>query len=117
MLEIEAVEKRNSIVRYAKVTVGFVLLPVGVAMIVLPGPGLPVVACSLLLLEDEFTWAGKARAGMTQLARRVASSLSLRGSNRVDPPMLPPARPGTPQTLLASPTVQQPDQVEGRELG
>jgi len=72
MLEIEAVDKRSSILRYAKVTVGFALLPVGVAMIVLPGPGLPVVACSLMLLEDEFTWAGKARVGMTQLARRGA---------------------------------------------
>jgi hypothetical protein len=114
MLEIEAVEKRSSIVRYAKVTVGFALLPVGVAMIVLPGPGLPIVACSLMLLEDEFSWAGKARAGMTQLARRVASSLSLRGSSRIDPALLPPAQP---QTKLSPPTLQQPGHVQGSVVG
>jgi hypothetical protein len=64
------VEKPHQIVRVAKVTAGFVLLPVGVAMLVLPGPGLPVVAASLILLEDEFTWAGKAREGMTDLGKR-----------------------------------------------
>jgi Putative transmembrane protein (PGPGW) len=104
MLEIEAVDKRSSIVRYAKVTAGFALLPVGVAMIVLPGPGLPVVACSLLLLEDEFIWAGKARTGMTQLARRVAKSLNFRGSTRIDPPILAPAGSG--------PELQQPGHAE-----
>ena len=63
-------EKPNQIVRVAKVTAGFVLLPVGVVMFVLPGPGLPVVAASLILLEGEFRWAGKAREGMTSLGKR-----------------------------------------------
>jgi hypothetical protein len=65
-----SVEKRSQIVRVAKVTAGFVLLPVGVVMIVLPGPGLPLVAAGLILLEGEFVWAGKAREGMTDLGRR-----------------------------------------------
>jgi hypothetical protein len=54
----------------AKMTAGFALLPVGVALLVLPGPGLPVVALSLFLLEDEFRWAGKARVGMADLGKR-----------------------------------------------
>ena len=62
--------KPNQFVRVAKITAGFVLLPVGVAMIVLPGPGLPVVAAGLVLLEGEFQWAGRARVGMTALGRR-----------------------------------------------
>ncbi|HET6338936.1 MAG TPA: PGPGW domain-containing protein [Polyangiales bacterium] len=60
----------RGVVRVAKVTVGFALLPVGVALLVLPGPGLPVVALSLMLLEGEFSWAGKARVGMTDLGKR-----------------------------------------------
>lgn len=63
-------EKRSQIVRVAKVTIGFALLPVGVVMFVLPGPGLPVVAAGLILLEGEFVWAGKARVGMTDLGKR-----------------------------------------------
>jgi hypothetical protein len=64
------VQKPNEIKRVAKVTAGFALLPVGVALLVLPGPGLPVVALSLMLLEDEFSWAGRAREGMTDLGKR-----------------------------------------------
>jgi hypothetical protein len=60
----------TGVVRFAKVTAGCVLLPVGVALLVLPGPGIPVVALSLMLLEDEFRWAGKAREGMTDLSKR-----------------------------------------------
>lgn len=59
-----------SVARVAKVAAGFTLLPVGVALLVLPGPGLPVVALSLMLLEGEFRWAGKAREGMTDLGKR-----------------------------------------------
>jgi hypothetical protein len=60
----------TGVVRVAKLTAGCVLLPVGVALLVLPGPGIPVVALSLMLLEDEFRWAGKAREGMTDLSKR-----------------------------------------------
>lgn len=63
-------QKPNEIKRVAKVTAGFALLPVGVALLVLPGPGLPVVALSLMLLQDEFQWAGRAREGMTDLGKR-----------------------------------------------
>ncbi len=63
-------QKPNEIKRVAKVTAGFALLPVGVALLVLPGPGLPVVALSLMLLEDEFSWAGRAREGISDLGKR-----------------------------------------------
>lgn len=63
-------DKSKDIARVAKVTAGFALLPVGVALLVLPGPGLPVVALSLLLLEDEYRWAGTAREKITDLGRR-----------------------------------------------
>ena len=73
-------EKRSQIVRYAKIGTGFVLLPVGAALLVLPGPGLPVLACSLMLLEDEYSWAGNAREGLSQWARRGAQWLQAKTS-------------------------------------
>ena len=71
----QPVDKPKHFVRYAKITAGFALLPVGAALLVLPGPGLPVLACSLMLLEDEYSWAGSAREGLTQGARRGANWL------------------------------------------
>jgi hypothetical protein len=62
--------KPNGVVRVAKVTAGFALLPVGVALLVLPGPGIPVVAASLALLESEFGWAGRARKHMSNATQR-----------------------------------------------
>jgi hypothetical protein len=47
-------------------TAGLALLPVGVAMIVLPGPGVPLIVVSLMLLEEEFQWAGRARGQLQQ---------------------------------------------------
>jgi hypothetical protein len=56
--------------RVVRTTAGFALLPVGVALLVLPGPGIPVVLGSLLLLEEEYPWAGKARERFKTLAHR-----------------------------------------------
>jgi hypothetical protein len=66
------------IVRVARVTAGLVLLPVGVALLVLPGPGIPIVAGSLMLLESEMPWAGRARVKLGEVARAGASWLQKR---------------------------------------
>ena len=60
-------EPRPKLVRLARVAAGFTLLPVGVALLVLPGPGIPLVVGGLALLEPEYQWAGRAR-------RRLASA-------------------------------------------
>ena len=61
---------KSSIKRVARVTAGLVLLPVGVAMLVLPGPGLLVILSSLMLLADEFEWAGRALGVLNQWVLR-----------------------------------------------
>jgi hypothetical protein len=61
---------KSSLKRVARLTAGLALLPIGVAMLVLPGPGLLLLLSSLMLLEDEFYWAGKVRAQLDQLVRR-----------------------------------------------
>jgi hypothetical protein len=65
----ESQPKASKVVRAARVTAGFALLPVGVALLVLPGPGIPVVVGSLMLLETEFGWAGRARVRLNALAQ------------------------------------------------
>jgi len=57
-------------VRVTRVTIGLAMLPVGVAMLVLPGPGIPVVLGSLGLLKNEFDWAKTTLGGISHLAQR-----------------------------------------------
>jgi len=61
---------KSSLKRVARMTAGFALLPVGVALLVLPGPGVPLVVASLMLLEEDFYWAGRARVQLHQLTLR-----------------------------------------------
>lgn len=43
--------------RLVRVVVGFTLLLIGVALIVLPGPAVVVIPLGLLVLAGEFVWA------------------------------------------------------------
>lgn len=38
-------------------TVGVTLLVLGIAFLVLPGPGIPLIIAGLAILATEFTWA------------------------------------------------------------
>lgn len=51
------------------------MLPVGIVLLVLPGPGLLLIVTSLFLLEGEFRWAGKARETLLAITRRGVSWL------------------------------------------
>jgi uncharacterized protein (TIGR02611 family) len=67
---------------------GLAVLLAGVAMLVLPGPGVLVMFAGLSLLATEFTWAARllrwAKTRGTQLARRLRRRLPrpLRGRRR-----------------------------------
>jgi len=43
--------------RIVKIVIGSTLLVLGVAMIVLPGPGILAIALGLAMLSAEFVWA------------------------------------------------------------
>jgi len=64
---------------------GIAVLLAGVAMLVLPGPGVLVIFAGLSLLATEFTWAARllqwAKTRGMQLARRLRQRLphGLRG--------------------------------------
>lgn len=54
---------------------GGTVLLIGLAMLVLPGPGLPIVAAGLAILATEFLWARRAwrvAKGTVARARRKA---------------------------------------------
>jgi uncharacterized protein (TIGR02611 family) len=70
---VSAEERRRPLaVRALIVVSGFVLLAVGGALMVLPGPGIPVVAAGLGLLSLEFVWARRLRDWLLARAVRVA---------------------------------------------
>ncbi len=58
------------VVRAARVAAGAVLLFAGAALLVLPGPGIPLVLAALLLLQTEFPWARRLRARLSGAAGR-----------------------------------------------
>jgi len=55
--------------------VGFTVIALGAAMLVLPGPGLVVIGLGLLILSAEFVWAKRALDRMKDGARRVRDQL------------------------------------------
>jgi uncharacterized protein (TIGR02611 family) len=71
--------------------VGMTLLVAGAAMLVLPGPGIAVILCGLVVLSAEFQWAKRVLAWMRQRAAVVKAQAKARmpGANR-QPPGGPP---------------------------
>jgi uncharacterized protein (TIGR02611 family) len=67
----------TEIVRVLRVIVGFTLLAVGIALLVLPGPGWLIIAAALALLAVEFAWArwalDKLKAGGRKIAGRATA--------------------------------------------
>ena len=55
--------------RLAVIVLGFAVLGSGLAMLVLPGPGLIVVLLGLALLATEFAWAEVALSRTAQIGR------------------------------------------------
>jgi putative transmembrane protein PGPGW len=50
---------RLSVKRTSRIVGGWVLLALGGALLVLPGPGLLVIAAALALLAPEYPWAAR----------------------------------------------------------
>jgi len=69
--------------RIIKIVLGFTLLAIGVALLVLPGPGWVTIFFALALLAAEFTWARRLLDRLKSTAghvRRVAGSMAGRRS-------------------------------------
>jgi hypothetical protein len=58
--------------------IGGTVLLVGIAFLVLPGPGLPIVAAGLAILATEFLWARRAMRKAKGAAARVRRKSGLK---------------------------------------
>jgi len=56
--------------RLVRIVVGFTVLLAGIAMLVLPGPGILVVGLGLLILSAEFLWARRLLDKVKRMGRR-----------------------------------------------
>ena len=63
----------TGIVRVLRVVGGFTLLAIGIALLVLPGPGWLIIAAALALLAVEFAWARWALDKLKAGGRKIAS--------------------------------------------
>jgi uncharacterized protein (TIGR02611 family) len=61
----------EQIKRWLKIIAGFALLPVGVLMLPLPGPGWLVIFLALAILAGEFVWARKLLDRLKQVGAKL----------------------------------------------
>ena len=80
--------------RWASLGLGYTLLVVGGALLVLPGPGLPLVFAGLALLERDAPWARRLRVWIEERLRRVRGRARRSGAVAAPSPARRPA--GTP---------------------
>lgn len=70
--------------RVIKIVVGFTLLGLGVAMLVLPGPGIVAIMLGLAILAAEFVWARRLLDRLKTTARGARSVVTRRRADRRD---------------------------------
>jgi uncharacterized protein (TIGR02611 family) len=70
--------------RLLRIVLGFTLLVIGVAMLVLPGPGWLTIGYGLVILAAEFIWARRLLNRLKEQAIKLRMFVS-RGSDPKDP--------------------------------
>lgn len=66
----------NGARRVAVVVAGSILLLAGIALLVLPGPGIPLIFAGLAVLGTQLPWARRAHEWMYARFRSAVSTLS-----------------------------------------
>ena len=94
---------RAVLVRLARITAGFAVLGAGIAMLVLPGPGLVVMAAGLVILARDFVWADRL---LTKVRARLPEKLGGRKEAAVDD--APGAAPAVASIVDSAPTPAPP---------
>ena len=62
--------------RLIKIVLGFTLLAIGAAMLVLPGPGSLTIGLGLVVLAGEFIWARRLLNRLKEQAIKLGRSVS-----------------------------------------
>jgi uncharacterized protein (TIGR02611 family) len=68
--------------RLVVIVIGFTVLLIGVALLVLPGPAFLVIPIGLAMLATEFVWARKLLARVKREAARAVSAATGRSQGR-----------------------------------
>jgi len=68
--------------RVIRIVFGFTVLALGVAMLVLPGPGWLTIAAGLAVLATEYVWARR----LLDRIKKAASDVKTRVTGRGTPP-------------------------------
>lgn len=88
-IRLKLATRRWGLRRVAVSLIGFTVLLLGLALVLLPGPGLLIVAFGFAILATEFVWAWRAKRYVERKARHAAS----RALRRHDDRSLTPRRP------------------------
>jgi len=64
---------------------GSILFLAGIALLVLPGPGIPLIIAGLALLGTQFTWRGGLRPGLRERFNAAIAALRRRASLKRSP--------------------------------
>ncbi len=68
------IKNLKSVKRTIKIVVGFTILLLGITLLVLPGPGIPIIIFGLIILAAEYIWARKllekVKSGLNKLKIR-----------------------------------------------
>ncbi|TMB42228.1 MAG: hypothetical protein E6J58_02075 [Deltaproteobacteria bacterium] len=83
--------------RIAVIVAGTVLLLVGIALLVLPGPGIPLVLAGLALLATQFSWARRTLDWTRARAQTAASTVRTKARRNPSPVAAPPCAPLSPE--------------------
>jgi tellurite resistance protein TerC len=67
--------------RLIVIVIGFSVLLVGIAMIVLPGPAVIVIPVGLALLATEFVWAAKLLNSLKERVQRMKKTKQTSGQS------------------------------------
>ena len=65
--------------------IGFTVLLIGVAMVVLPGPAVLVIPLGLAILATEFVWAKRLLEARATVSRKERKPRPLPEDNQVEP--------------------------------
>jgi uncharacterized protein (TIGR02611 family) len=83
--------------RIAVIVAGTVLLLVGLALLVLPGPGIPLVLAGLALLATQFSWARRTLDWARARAQTAVSAVRTKGQRSPSSAAAPPSVPLSPE--------------------
>jgi uncharacterized protein (TIGR02611 family) len=81
---------RANVRRIAAIAGGSVLLVVGIALLVLPGPGIPLIIAGLALLATQFEWARRLLHWMRERVRSATGRFVTAKRRAEAPPSSPP---------------------------